>query len=247
MSEYAPQAIKDLFAAVQRAVPAAVLSGIVGDASHVYGYHRCRDVLPASDYSVAETPRDRAGDGEAASALDISLPSNLMPVVTGRLMAACKNNDPRVANLREFFGTLDGSTVTGWDRLAGGYTSSDDSHLWHVHLSFFRDSATDAAALAPIASVIAGSAAVPTSTPTRKGPPELHGFVQYDKRPDIKNKSAVYMHDGVGGTQVWITSPAELSDRQARVKAAGGDPTVVHTEHSRGYFGVVVGQDPEAV
>jgi hypothetical protein len=157
MSEYQTDQILGLFAAVDKLVPQAVFSGSLGDAGHTYGYHRARAVLPASDYSCRYA-LDRQGDSWAASALDISFPPDLMKTVSARLMAACKADDPRVAALREWFGTVDGTHVTGWDRAAGGYTSSDDSHLWHLHLSFFRKYATDAAALAPIADVIAGVA-----------------------------------------------------------------------------------------
>lgn len=158
-SEYAPDALRGLYELIRARIPAAVLSGIVGDAAHVYGYHRARNVLPASDYSVGESPRDRAGDGWAAAALDVSLPADLMRAVSSRLMAASRAHDPRLAAVREWFGTLDGSTVTGWDLLADAPTSSDKSHLWHVHLSIHRDAATDPAALAPIADVFVGATA----------------------------------------------------------------------------------------
>ncbi|HEX2905038.1 MAG TPA: hypothetical protein VHO01_16410, partial [Jatrophihabitans sp.] len=118
-------------------------------------------VLPAGDYSRTYAP-DLGGDGWAAAALDISLSPELMRVVTGRLMTAMKNGDPRTKALREFFGTLDGNYVTGWDRhnpdvaWDDSYTASDDSHLWHIHLSFYRMYVNDLAALLPIADVIAG-------------------------------------------------------------------------------------------
>ncbi|HZC53879.1 MAG TPA: hypothetical protein VE441_15470, partial [Mycobacterium sp.] len=79
MAEHAPEAIQQLAHQIIRAVPGAVLSGIVGDASHTYGYHRSRSWILASgqyragDYSV-QLAQDKKGDGDAAAALDVSLP-----------------------------------------------------------------------------------------------------------------------------------------------------------------------------
>lgn len=119
--------------------------GIIGDEAHLSGYHRSRDWIltdPRSenkrlDYSVTHM-FDQMGPGSAVAAMDISLDRKRMIEVTGRLMRAMRDQDPRVSNLREFYGTLDGDNVTGWDARYGRTVSSDDSHLWHIHLSFWR-------------------------------------------------------------------------------------------------------------
>lgn len=158
MTEYAPAAILWLANEITGpdGIGTAQLSGVIGDRAHTYGYHRCRDVLPGDDYSV-QLSADQRGDGEAASALDISYGPDDQKLVTRRLMDAMKARDARIhPYVREFFGTLNGSTVTGWDGAADGYTSSDDSHLWHVHLSFYRQYATDQTCMAGIRDVILG-------------------------------------------------------------------------------------------
>lgn len=157
MAEYAPTAIKGLYALVELKMPRATLSGILGDQAHTWGYHRCRNVLPSDDYSRTLSA-DKLGDGWAASALDISLPPDLMIVVTKRLLAAAKAKDPRLAAVREFCGTTNGTVTHNYDLSTGheGLGEWDDSHLWHVHLSILRKYANDAPALAPIADVIAG-------------------------------------------------------------------------------------------
>lgn len=165
MSDREPAAIRALWDAIHEALPRAQLSGIVGNpASHFYGYHRSRnwDVQfgseGAGDYSCV-LPQDKLGKGDCASALDVTLPADLMVEVSKRLLAAGKANDQRLAAMREFFGTVDGQRVIGWDRHNPDNahddtpTSSDPSHLWHVHLSFYRLFADDFAALAPIADV----------------------------------------------------------------------------------------------
>lgn len=161
MAEYAPQAIRSLFNTIDGKIGSAVLSGILGDAAHTYGYHRGRNYVSSSDYSVQQAD-DRAGNGEAASALDINLSPADMKLVTSRLISATDVRDPRLLSLREFFGTVNGTTVTGKDVRTRNWVTSDNSHLWHVHLSFYRRWADAGAELQNIASVITGAAvAVP--------------------------------------------------------------------------------------
>jgi len=163
MAEYAPEAILRLFDAVRAAIPAAVNAGVIGDASHDYGYHRGRDYVGADDYS-AQYPQDLAGDGQAACGLDLSWTAEGPQFdVSARLLAAAA--DPRMYPVREFYGSTDGLDVCGWDYTGGYPVSSDDSHLWHVHLSIHREHANDWAALAPIADVIAGAGSAPAPSP----------------------------------------------------------------------------------
>lgn len=121
--------------------------GIVGDAAHRGGYHCGRDRLDLSDYSVRESPRDRAGLSEAASALDIGAWSTS---VAGKrhdlrsmslwLVAQCKANAVDTRDIREVIYSPDGATVRRWDRL-GIRSTGDSSHRWHTHISYHRDSA----------------------------------------------------------------------------------------------------------
>lgn len=135
---------------------AATLSGIVGDLDHREsgGYHISREDQPASNYSV-QLPEDRAGGSSWASAVDMSMSAEQMKLVTGRLLASAKDEtDLRLNYVREFYGTLDGETVVGYDTYYGTPATSDDSHLWHVHISFLRAHADDPAAMAAVLSVI---------------------------------------------------------------------------------------------
>lgn len=155
MTEYAPDAIQKLFNDIRSGIPAALMGGILGDSAHSYGYHRGRNYVSSSDYSVQLAP-DKKGDGEAASALDLSW-SSAQPQydVSKRLLNA--KHDARLTKvLREFYGSTDGRTVCGWDYQSGYAVTSDDSHLWHVHLSILRQYATNYDALAPVADVIIG-------------------------------------------------------------------------------------------
>lgn len=156
-SEFAPAAIQSIFTRLQQIDSQPIqLGGILGDSAHVYGYHRARAVLPDTDYSVT-LPRDRGGRDWAASALDITpLHAVHVRTLTERLAAAVARGDERLRPVREFFGTLDGSAVYGWDLHSQAASASDSSHLWHVHLSIHRDVACRTVRLLPIADVLAG-------------------------------------------------------------------------------------------
>lgn len=124
--------------------PATV--GIVGDAAHNGGYHCGADRTIDGDYSVVESSRDRNGLTNAAAALDIG---NFTKKAGGRtlnlrslsvwLVKQCKANTADTRDIREVIYTDDGRTVKRWDRL-GIRNTGDDSHLWHTHISYFRDS-----------------------------------------------------------------------------------------------------------
>lgn len=148
--------------------PTALLGGVYADKK---GYHNYRNALSAGDYSVGDVAADRAGPGNFASALDITLKSAQMRTYTKRLDVAARARDPRLFTprgvvLREFIGTLDGRTVycyvlTGGRHLgltadSGPDPGRDKTHLWHIHLSVIRKFCADWHALDGVLSVLRG-------------------------------------------------------------------------------------------
>jgi len=132
-----------------------VFLGVVGDTRHTKGYHLGKDRIfdgagPGigwSDYSV-RTARDKAGLTDGASAIDLGKLNGSFPQLrrfSVWLVAECRRNAPGTRDIREIVYTPDGVTVYGWSREAG-YNSKpikdygDSSHLWHTHVSFYRDS-----------------------------------------------------------------------------------------------------------
>lgn len=211
-------------------------SGIVGDSAHLYGYHRSRNEVSSYDYSV-QLPLDKEGDGNAASAVDWSMPRALMITVTTRLIRAADHpQDNRLDGIREFYGTTDGNNVHGRTHRGYGeawaFASSDDSHLWHVHLSFFRKHSNDRVAADKVLSVVrgvswedyqAGTDPVPTPAPTTppasgngfplpaghyygdlNGPNESHGGYHVSEQDEIKAIQLKLIALGYAGT----TNPA---------------------------------------
>lgn len=160
MGDYAPAALVALGKKCARELPTCRFSGVLGDRSHTYGYHRGRSVLPWNDYSV-KLPLDRQGPSGAASAIDLSFSTAYMKIMTKRLKASALDpNDNRLECVREFYGTLDGKRVYGLikDSKTGVWSqaTSDDSHLWHIHISLFRLFCSNSAEAQKIFDVLAG-------------------------------------------------------------------------------------------
>ncbi|MFI6781673.1 hypothetical protein [Micromonospora sp. NPDC050276] len=119
--------------------------GIVGDSAHRGGYHCGSDRVVPNDYSVVESPRDRAGLTLDAAALDVGQfnvrsggRNNTLPTFSIWCVAQCAANAADTRDIREIIYSPDGTTVKRWDRL-GKRTTGDSSHRWHTHFSFFRD------------------------------------------------------------------------------------------------------------
>lgn len=153
MAAYSPAAIRGCYDLVKAAVPSAQLSGIYANKP---GYHNARQNLPGSDYSV-QRAQDKQGDSAAAAALDITLQPAEMKAFTQRLIDATQRGDTRLRAVREFFGTVNGTTVTGMDVPGKYWVTSDPSHLWHIHLSSNRSHTNDTNAWQDVAAVLLGT------------------------------------------------------------------------------------------
>lgn len=154
----------------ERPVSAWLLGGIYANKR---GYHNSRAANQAywpGNYSV-QLPLDLQGPSDKAAAIDYTMSDVEMRRRTGYLRDAVNESDPRLAAVREFYGTLNSSTVFGRSknsRTGAWYaTSSDSSHLWHIHISFFRAYVDQWEELAPVLSVLAGESL--PSWQTRQG------------------------------------------------------------------------------
>jgi hypothetical protein len=147
---FAPQTLKDL--AALWVSEGGVNSGIVGDAPHVLGgtsYHLGLHQLLPSAYS-RQLARDKAGLTDAASAIDLGrLDGSLgnLQKFSVWLVAAVRANQTKYRDVREVIYSPDGVKVLRWDnelkalRIGGdGTGQGDNSHRWHTHISFYRDS-----------------------------------------------------------------------------------------------------------
>lgn len=150
---YAPARLRSLqtYLMAQTGLSAGNL-GIVGDAAHAVRatYHNGRDRFIASgldtcaeNYTICNA-RDRAGLTNAASAIDIGRHGGLRSLSMW-LVQRARMNAPGTRDIREIIYSADGRTVLRWDRERGVQSlpkagEADSSHLWHTHVSFYRDS-----------------------------------------------------------------------------------------------------------
>lgn len=160
-----PQTLEWVGQEVERRLPGARYAGVGPSSTRAYGYHNSRARHDAGiteqgrrDYSV-QVAADRVGDAYLYSAVDISGEAATR-TMTSRLIAATNRRDPRLKYIREFFGSLDNRRVTGRNHDSENDTwnavTSDNSHLWHVHISFFRKYAGSQEAAKAVVDVLLG-------------------------------------------------------------------------------------------
>lgn len=117
-----------------------------GDNEHLTGRHRSRRWVAESVWCTnpvygTRSTRDTSGPPNAVRADDI--------MISGRVLwAVCRGVDEakragRLRGLAEWFGSTDGKTVVGW--FEGHESTSDLSHLDHLHLGHWTDSVNDQA------------------------------------------------------------------------------------------------------
>lgn len=145
---YAPAPLRAL--ATYWVAQGGVNLGVVGDVAHQRkgaSYHLGESSLVPLAYSRV-LPRDRAGLTEAASAIDLGkLRGSFAPLRTFSrwLVVRCQKGVGGTQDIREIIYTADGESVLRYDRERGFDSvprpgEADGSHLWHTHISFYRDS-----------------------------------------------------------------------------------------------------------
>lgn len=154
---YAPAALSELMTYWVRQGGANL--GIVGDLAHQRraSYHNGQDAITkygrtaANDYSI-RLERDREPHlTSAAAGIDLgALNGDLRQLYAFSkwLVQQCINRAPGTEDIREVIYSPDGKIVQRWDNhdraLRTGWPvttgQGDQSHLWHTHISWFRDS-----------------------------------------------------------------------------------------------------------
>jgi hypothetical protein len=147
-------------------IPGVLLGGIYANKS---GYHNTVAANLANwpwSYSVRFPLDLNRGPDDKARAIDLTMSAANMRTFTGRLIAAADRQDPRMRPVRDFYGTVDAVNVVGRirDTDTGPYrkTSSDTSHLWHIHVSIWAAFCADWTAVAGVLSVLANNGGIET-------------------------------------------------------------------------------------
>lgn len=143
--------------------PASRLGGIL---AYKPSYHAPRYWLQVhypQHYSIAQFAVDREGPADKASAIDWTFTNaqagdyTTIAKYSRRLLNAGRALDVRTVYMREFFGNADlDSEVEGWDFARDQPSSSDNSHLWHIHISIHRKYIDSNVAMRAILSILSG-------------------------------------------------------------------------------------------
>lgn len=133
--------------------PNSRLGGIYANKSGFHNTGNNNERYWPGNYSIRDT-RNRRGPWwrEYASAIDWTFPDaqagnyTTIAKYTKRLFVSAQNpNDPRLdLILFEFYGQDDNDRhVEGYNEFREEFVTSDSSHLWHIHISFWRDACGD--------------------------------------------------------------------------------------------------------
>lgn len=149
-----------------------------GDNHHLSGRHRSRNWTKTSQFATSRTygavdARDKAGDGDWLRATDIGLTGAALRAASARVDAAVRAG--QLPELAEWFGTTDGKHVVGW--YEGHPSSSDDSHLYHLHLGWWTKFSDDAWFFERLYAVVTG-------TGDAEDDMQLDDVVYTETRPD---------------------------------------------------------------
>ena len=131
--------------------------GAAGDNNHMYGRHRSANWDLTSRYCTDRSygttnGKDKQGDLDWYRAVDVGIQGQLLWDASHRIDNAVRAG--RAPAIAEWFGTFNGQTVVGW--FEGHPSSSDSSHLWHLHVGFWNQFANDANVMRQTFEIITG-------------------------------------------------------------------------------------------
>lgn len=131
--------------------------GAAGDNNHVYGRHRSANWDLTSRYCTDRSygttnNKDKQGDLNWYRAVDVGIQGQPLWDASHRVDQAVRAG--RAPAIAEWFGTFNGQTVVGW--FEGHPSSSDSSHLWHLHVGFWNQYANDANVMKQTFEIITG-------------------------------------------------------------------------------------------
>lgn len=128
-----------------------------GDNNHLYGRHRSANWDRQSRYCTNRSygtvdPKDHQGNQNWYRAVDTGISGPTLWGASYRMDNAVRAG--RLPEVAEWFGSFDGKTVVGW--YEGHPSSSDSSHLTHLHVGFWNQYADTAAVMQRVYEVITG-------------------------------------------------------------------------------------------
>lgn len=204
--------------------PKSRLGGILASKKGYHGTGQYNLDHYPDNYSIRDAV-DRTGPWWKgfASALDWTFPDaqagdfHTIDKYTSRLVvSALDAADPRLdLVLREFYGNADlDEEVEGYDERKERHVTSDDSHLWHIHMSFTRSKCGDMWGMWALLTVLMGwsvsqwRASLPADAPKPPAPApkppsglpvhKLGSRVLRNTRPDMRGTDIQVLQKFIG-------------------------------------------------
>lgn len=212
-----------LWERVKGEIPGVRLGGIYANKPH---YHSSVDENRkhwAGSYSIRLPLDVNGGNRDKARAIDLTMGEAEMRKRTKMLRdSALNTRDDRLYAVREFYGTLNGSLVYGLTKSSehGSWSksTSDNTHLWHVHVSVFTTFVDDWKALSGIESVLSGESLEEWES---KEGDDLIGLKKGDKGTRVEALQALLRNAGfftgtIDGVYGAATAKAVLVMRQSQ-------------------------------
>jgi len=140
--------------------------GTKGNNRHLAGSHRSQEWIRGSAYCTNRTYTVQSGlnstqlryigafDLQPTESWGSSANRAAMITITRRMIDAMQAG--RLNGVRQVFGTLNGSTVTGWDNVTNRVITADSSHLDHLHAGLDRARMADDDLMTDIFSTLTG-------------------------------------------------------------------------------------------
>lgn len=132
--------------------------GSAGDNNHLFGRHRSYNWDKTSIYCTNRSygttdSRDQGGNRNWYRAVDVGIQGQALFDASHRVDALTRSG--KCPGLAEWFGTFDGVRVVGW--FEGEESSSDSSHLLHLHVGIWNEFADDATTMIQLYNAITGT------------------------------------------------------------------------------------------
>lgn len=208
-----PDAIWQLWLDAEQHIPGVRLGGIYANKS---GYHNSVQANQWSwpgNYSI-RLGLDLVEPVHLARALDLTMSTEEMIYRTNCMKtSALDPDDPRMRPVREFYGTLDGYNVYGLikDTEDGPWrgSTSDSSHLWHLHDSYFTAYCHRWDALSGVASVHRGETYAQWLGQGGQSPEEDDDVIKVCRTLDSTTGDTILLIPSAGG---WRRIPKALME-----------------------------------
>jgi len=222
----------NLWLTVEGIIPGVRLGGIYAYKS---GYHNTVNSNKKSwpnDYSI-RLALDLTQPDNKARAIDLTMDNRQMVLRTSLLQqSALDPVDSRLRCVREFYGTLNTTSVYGLikDNEEGPwrFASSDASHLWHIHISIFTTYVDVSAVLAGIVSVLSGQTYadwINSGGPPTPGEEEVYDMLMVAAVNEPDGTQTFWAGDGFYHRQ--IDTAAQANDLVSAIALFYGSPRAV--------------------